>query len=257
MKPIHFHILSPKCTQKARKFVKVVILVDELRTIHAVSNKQFEASPPPPPSPLLIHRLPYRRNIRLKVVTVSWNTSRKSSHLDARTFVITSLFSIPVPCVWGRGIGNHFHSQALLFDNTLEISSNKFTKVQLNAHTIFSVYLIMMMFFEFWCSAGSSTDMSESIYPSLSFSGPVQPRPGDGGAMWPTHSLPHKLVAASFEAIFQTISDQIVIFCPSYLSLSDRVCFCLTMVIIIGCWTGLPGMSRGCLSASRVESSDF
>ena len=186
---------------------------------------------------------------------MSWNTSRKSSHLDTRTFVITSLFSILGPCVWGRGIRNHFHSQALLFDNTLEISSNKFTKVQLNAHTIFSVYLIMMMFFEFWCSAGSSTDMSESIYPSLSFSGPAQPRPGDGGAMWPTHSLPHKLVAASFEAIFQTILDQIV--WPSYLSIWDRVCFCLTMVIIISSWTGIPGMSRGWLGRSIAESSDF
>ena len=112
-----FFDFSLKCithTIKSEKvWHKVVILVDELYAIHAVSNKQFEASPSPPPLDL-IHCLPPRRNIRLKVDTVSW--------MEYFWEGFTSEHAPPthhIPYVWGWGNTK----TVTCLDNTLEVSS--------------------------------------------------------------------------------------------------------------------------------------
>ena len=73
-------------------------------------------------------------------------------------------------------------------NNTLEISSNNFTKVQLTAHNFLGIFDKEDHF-----DARTSIDMSESIYPS----------PSSAEATLICAS--HKLVAASFQEIFQTI----------------------------------------------------
>ena len=77
--------------------------------------------------------------------------------------------------------------------NTLEISSNNFTKVQLTAHNFLGIFDKDDNF-----DARTSIDMSESIYPSPSSA---------EASIWavPHSFVPHKLVAASFQEIFQTI----------------------------------------------------
>ena len=151
-----FSSLVCKHTIKSEKvWHKVVILVDELCAIHAVSNKQFEASPSPPP--VLIHCLPPRRNIRLKVVTVSW----KEYFWEGFTFEHHPHITSPM------SEGGEYKNSHMSWQYSRDFKYNKFTKVQLNAHklTQFSKFLMLSWAAALTCQSQFAPDPAPSPSP--------------------------------------------------------------------------------------------